>query len=389
LAAAEEFFNDLESKVKARVVVERGPTPRRTGTEPKPPTEDEFRDDFEKALDGLVDSLEENGIRGRFAMDIVAAYSATRIRKPRASILYSALLVTTVGACEVFLGDIMRTFLTLRPEAMNASEAKFSFSEVARFRSIRAFRDYSINKQVDSILRQGSFDDWMKWFDDKLRIRYEELTSSGLAIREVFQRRHVHVHNDGRVSDLYLLKLPDLPDPPRLDRYLEVTPEYLVSTVDLLRNFAIVLTTMIGRKLFRKTNEEKEQLNNLAVGMIYDFLRAAKFDCVVELADRLESGFGTESDRLIIKVNRWIARSRIGDDRVRAEVEAWDASTLHPRYQLAKLALLGNLADAAKLAGQLIEQGQLTHKEYREWPLLDQVREQFPAPPDGSALQWG
>ncbi|GIG90919.1 hypothetical protein Pen02_58550 [Plantactinospora endophytica] len=386
LDAAATFFERLETSLEgvSRVHFE-------VGTGFRPPDggaqhEDQnfgekFQNEFQPAMDQMIDALEANGIRGRLAMDIVTAYSATRVRKPRAAILYSSLLVTTVGACEVFLGDTMRAFLKARPEAMSTSEAKFSFSEVAGFKSIEAFRNYSINKQVDSILRQGSFDDWMKWFDDKLRIKYEDMTSHGLNLREVFQRRHIHVHNDGRVSDLYLLKLPDLEAPPTINTHLEITPAYLTGAIDQLWDFAVVLIVAVGRKLFRKDAASREAINNLGVNTIFEHLKSGKYHCVIELYARLHEGFDSEVDRLTTRVNHWVARSRLGDPKVTAEVEAWDTTTLSRRYQLAKTALQGDYKEAAELAGQLIVGGELTRRDYREWPLLLHVREAYPDPP--------
>jgi hypothetical protein len=385
LDAAAKFFEDLETGLgdvsQVHVEVAHGPGRPADGVpDDDPEFGKKFEDTFRQAMDEMLESLEVNGIKGRLAMDIVTAYSATRIRKPRAAILYSSLLVTTVGACEVFLGDTMRAFLNARPEAMSTSEAKFSFSEVARFESIHAFRDYSINRQVDSVLRQGSFEDWMKWFDDKLRIKYDDLTGHGRDIREIFQRRHIHVHNDGRVSDLYLLKLPDLENPPALNEYLEVSPAYLTSAIDRLRDFAVVLIVTIGRKLFRKDAKATEAVNNIAVNTIYEHLKAGKYHCVIELFQRLYDAFDSEGDRLLTRVNQWVARARIGDPNVISEVQGWDTSTLDGRFKLAKMALLEDHKGAADLAGELVDRREITRGDYREWPLLQRVREDFPEP---------
>lgn len=388
LRAAADFFEDLETSLdnvgRVHIEVARGLEQAEADILDEDPEFGKmFQNHFQEAMDRMLDTLEANGIKGRMAMDIVTAYSATRVRKPRAGILYSSLLVTTVGACEVFLGDTMRAFLRARPEALNTSEAKFSFSEVARFESMQAFRDYSINRQVDAVLRQGSFEDWMKWFDDKLRIKYDQITSRGRDVREVFQRRHIHVHNDGMVSELYLLKVPDLENPPTLGEYLEISPPYLTSAIDHLRDFAIVLIVTIGRKLFKKDAEERIAINDLAVNSIYEHLKAGKYRCVVELFDKLHGGLENEGDRLLTRINQWIARSRLGDPKVDEEIRHWDTTTLDGRFKLAKMALLEDHRSAASLAGELIERREITRRDYQEWPLLQQVREAFPEPLTG------
>ncbi|MEU1753886.1 hypothetical protein ABZ436_14630 [Micromonospora matsumotoense] len=386
LQAAANFFDDLETGLdipgRVRIELAQGTeAPRTRAPDEDPDFGEKFQITFQAAMDRMLETLDANGIKDRMAMDIVTAYSATQVRKPRAGILYSSLLVTTVGACEVFLGDTMRAFLRARPEALNNSEAKFSFAEVARFESMQAFRDYSINRQVDAVLRQGSFEDWMKWFDEKLRIKYDDITSRGIDVREVFQRRHIHVHNDGRVSELYLLKVPDLEDPPALGEYLEITPSYLTSAIDHLRDFAVVLVVTIGRKLYKRSAEERTMINDLAIASIYDHLKAGKYHCVVELFDKLHDGLEKEGDRLLAQINQWIARSRLGDTKVADEVRQWDTTTLDGRFKLAKMALLDDRRAAANLAGELIERREITRNDYREWPLLQKVREEFPEPP--------
>jgi hypothetical protein len=331
-------------------------------------------------VEAFFDRLKFAEIEPRVAVQLLLTYPETIMRRPRAEMLYSSLLVTTVGACEVFLGDLMRTYLRAHPEAMNSHEAAFQYSEVARFDDMEAFRRHSIDRLVDGTLRRGSFDDWMKWLEKKLGISYGDTTNRCAEIQETFQRRHVHVHNDGRVSGLYVERAPAAYKSATVGEYLSVSDTYLQNAVEWLRAFSDVLTALVARVLTRRDPTALEDFESWMTVRIYNYLVANRCDVVMEISSKLLGGFRDESCRYTTQVNQWIARRDTGDKSYLDEVKVWSTSALHPRFALAKEALLGNVDKAAKLARGLLDQkdSKFTVQLYRQWPLLRDVREKYP-----------
>ena len=82
-----------------------------------------------------------------------------------------------------------------------------------------------------------------------------------------------------------------------------------------------------------------------------------------------------EYHRLIVQVNKWIADRRIlGMEAIKGEVENWQTSQLANRFKLAELALLGDHSKAYSMAIRMRQEKDLAENEWREWPLLEEVR---------------
>lgn len=333
----------------------------------------------ESIWNDTYDRFVETGAAAPLALDSLLSLNPAALQREPSALFHSSLLVSTVSMCEVFLGQVMRAFLRSKPEAISGSEVRFKFSDISQFDSIQSLRDHHVERQVEAVIRQGGIDDWMKWFEGKVNIYYPQVTGNALEVREIFQRRHIHVHNDGDVSDLYLAKMSDLPTPPSLGEYLVVDEEYLTGAVDRLRVFGIALVLVISRRLTKASKHPSlEELEEYGCDLAYGLLKAKKYAAVIELIKLLEEGTGQQNRRMRFQVNSWIARARLGDKKYRSEVEAWDTSALDPIYELAKVTLLGDLEPAHRMARDFIAAGSLSASAYHEWPLFESLREAFP-----------
>ena len=333
---------------------------------------------WEAAYEGYV----KTGVGAPIALDLLLSSSpSAMLRQPR-WLFYSSLLVSAVSMTEVFIGQMMRVFYRSHPQALHGTEVRFSFADISQFESIESLRNHHIERQVEATIRQGGLDEWMKWFETKLKIGYGQVTTQPVQLREVFQRRHVHVHNDGNASDLYLAKMHDLPekDKPDLGEHLFITEEYLTNAVDRLRLFGITLAVLSARKLTSKADPRARmtELEQYSTSLVYGLLRAEKYPQVIELVGLTKEGSRVQSLRLMSQVNSWIARSRIGQRGWRKEVEEWDTSALEPIFELARLTLLGELQEAYDLAKELLAKGDIDQDDYNQWPLLQPLREAFP-----------
>ncbi|MEU1602353.1 hypothetical protein [Micromonospora matsumotoense] len=322
----------------------------------------------------------------QLALDIMLSVHPNALQREPSALFYSSLLVSTVGMCEVFLGQTMRAFLRLKPEALSGTEIRFKFSDINQFDSIESLREHHIERQVESVIRQGGIDDWIKWFEAKINIGFPQITSDARSMREVFQRRHIHVHNDGDVSDLYLAKMHDLPDPPAMGEYLAVDEQYLLRAVNQLRSIGIVLSVLIARKLTPRSpiSAALDELEEYACSLVYGLLKSENYDFVIELCKLLSDDTRQQGRRMRLQVNSWIARSKKSDKKYLSEVEAWDTSALGLEYQVARFTLLGDFRSAFPLVQEMIQRGPFDVDDYNQWPLFDVMRGEYPL---GSAEQ--
>lgn len=341
-----------------------------------------FRERFGNLWMETYHKYTESGLNGKLSIDLLQATVPSELERPPSGLLYSSLLISTVSMCEVFLAQAMREYLRFLPQALHGTEIRFQFADMQQFDSIESLKEFHIDRQVDNVIRQGGIDEWMKWFEGRVKISFAQVATDPAALRETFQRRHLHVHNDGTVSAVYLAKMSDMKGgKPSLGAYLRVDEDYLLAAVDRLRIFGIALAVVLTRKLTPKAamGYGVKQLEGYASDLVYGLLCAGKHGVVVELANLVLEGMAEQSTRTIMLVNRWIAESRLGrEKKVHAEVKAWDTSALDPNFRLAQLTLLGKVDEAYPLLKTQIERGSLTENNYREWPLFAPLREVYP-----------
>lgn len=306
-------------------------------------------------------------------MKYLSAYSRTQVRVARLAVLNASLLTSAVSNFEVLVSNVVKAFINLHPQALKSDDMKYSLAEISAFESLDEFQDFASDRYVEGVLR-GSFDDWMLWFGKQLKVKVEVVAPNPAMLREVFQRRHLFVHNGGRVNRLYLSKLPELADPPAIETQLAVDSTYLASAIDTLTSAGTVLTTMVLRQLV-PAEDFNHVADSMATDAVYEFLRRERWGVVDSVSAAISDGCTSDYTRYVLRVNGWIARKRErGVSAIRSEVEAWPVSALHPRFRLARLALLDEVAEAHQLAIILVEQGELSQDDWRNWPLLAEVR---------------
>ncbi|MGY1745565.1 hypothetical protein [Blastococcus sp. SYSU D00695] len=329
---------------------------------------------YEPILEAAVHEIAEITGDPRALFDYLRAYGQNRVRVARLSVLNSSLLTTAVSNFEVLVSSLIKQFLVERPQAVRSDDARYSLAEISAFETLDEFRDFTADRYVESILR-GSFDDWMNWFDKQLKVKLDQVASDPAALREVFQRRHLFVHNGGRVNRLYLSKLTELRDPPAIDDELVVDGAYLSSAVDSLTATGALLTALVLRKLVPVIDHD-HPADSLISNSAYQFLRLGRWRVVVALTSAMVDECASDYTRYVMQVNGWLARKRQnGIEAIRQEVEAWQVSALAPRLQLARLALLDDNLEAYKLARILVERNEISQSEWDEWPLLQEVRQ--------------
>jgi hypothetical protein len=172
-------------------------------------------------------AAELNAILGNRVVAIeFANHLARMLSAPfRENLLRRSLLVTAFGAFEVLVGALVREFYLAHPGAIG-DDAKFTLRDLEGLETLDDARDYAISVKVDSLL-QEDFAKWEKWFENYPKLTIANLCIDRFALDEMFQRRHIVVHNNGLVSRLSLQRLAGRPDLPTLGTPLPITSSYL------------------------------------------------------------------------------------------------------------------------------------------------------------------
>lgn len=339
-----------------------------------------MREAFNKAVaDELPDEELEHLMDDAFSADPESArhffkhFEGMFLDPDQRDLLNRSLLVSAVAAFEALLTRLFTFQIQLFPGLLDADARKFSLRELQEFVSLEDARTAAVSDRVDSLMHE-SFDDWERWLDRTASISLGDLCMDRDAVLELIQRRHIIVHNDGRVSSQYLQKLRTTE--PSVDTWLSTPAPYLEHALDQLDALGVGLGGSLAASWFQGEQAEAQQnVHILAFGL----LKAERYGCARKLADigcQLGSG-DSELDKMIM-VNSWIARKQLdGMDSIRAEVEAWDVSALAPKFAVAKAALQNDFELLFDRELPLaIERGDIELDGLQTWPLFKEVREQ-------------
>ncbi|RJP54143.1 MAG: hypothetical protein C4586_00375, partial [Anaerolineaceae bacterium] len=117
--------------------------------------------------------------------------------------LYDVSLVSLISNVEWFLSNILHEYFDKFPNAVEGKEKVFSLLDLKSFNTIEHARTYLIDTLVENILR-GSFDDWLQFLKNRLKLSCGYLDANYDCLTEAFQRRNLLVHNGGIVNNIYL-----------------------------------------------------------------------------------------------------------------------------------------------------------------------------------------
>jgi hypothetical protein len=174
----------------------------------------------------------------------------------RELLMRQSLLTMCVGAFEVLVGSLFAEKYARHPNALG-DQKEFSLGDLASFDTVEGARQQLIDDRVDNFLRR-SFENWMTWFANAsgLGLTYETLSIDPAVVREVFQRRHIIIHNAGRVSRRYLQNTDHAGEPPPLGEVLRIDASYVDRAIDELDTVGNLLAVGAWAKLL----PDEEQL---------------------------------------------------------------------------------------------------------------------------------
>lgn len=374
--AKRRFPSDaMEQHVKAAKIVH--PTIHRMMDIARQGKEEGLSDEVVKAKrDSELDSMRAQLLDLTGSPDYYAKYDSVwgtvARRRTRTSTLRASVLITIVSDFEVLIASIVRIQLALHPEILRSDEQKFSMKELEGFDSLDAFRESRAERMADGLLR-GGLDDWMQWFSRRHRLDIPGVTDCPPELVEIFQRRHLHVHNGGVVNEIYRAKVKELDDLPDAGTHLRVRKVYLDRAIGMLITAAVKLT--LGSALKFDPDFTVAQADHFLAHATYTLLERGEFSSVADIND-WHLGFAEDSyTRVTAKVNAWLARKNIdGIDAIRDEVLAWDVETLARTFRIAKHALLDENEEAFALVESALESGELWKDSWDNWPILAGVR---------------
>jgi hypothetical protein len=296
------------------------------------------------------------------------------------------LFVALVSQFDAYVGALVKNFFRLRPEIVDTSGKSLTFSELAKFDSLQAARDYMVEKEIDALLRESHADQF-DWLEKKFSIVLRKDLPAWPTFIEVTERRNLFVHTNGIVSRQYLEVCGrhscQLPESLRIGEALPLTQEYFSAAYECLFQIGVKLGQVLWRKL---APDQIAKADGNLILITYGLINDGRYQLARELLDFATAlpRHSAEDQRLRFVVNRAQTYKWIQDEKKCREIlgaEDWSAMNL--KFQLAHAVLTDNFAGAISIVTQMgTNEQELDKHSYREWPLFKEFRKR----PDFIAL---
>jgi hypothetical protein len=191
---------------------------------------------------------------------------------------------------------------------------------------------------------------------------------------EVFERRNVVVHHQGRVSERYLQRLSDAPDLPPLGTILISDRAYMDRSLQLLENLADVVAVGFAARLAPADNQTRE----FAHSPVYRALRAGFWREAEVMAAAALADAPSDHEHHELRINQWLAQRElgtIGQEAMSLLISEWSPPVDQPRFRLAIAALLGDVPQAIASLQQCLDDDPVGSYGVREWPVVTLLAE--------------
>jgi hypothetical protein len=280
-----------------------------------------------------------------------------------------------VSFLDVMIGQVVREYYRAYPGSLTSNEKQISLRDLREFGSIEAAEEYILEKEVDAVLR-GSLKDQLDYFGQRLSLKLSCLDNLLPDLVETIQRRHILIHNGGRVNNLYLDRVSaDAAErsEAKLGEPIRTTGDYIEAAIDRIHLAGIMIIQTAWRKWKKSECEAADADINEHV---YFAIQSGRYRLAEEVSRfGCSLQFAREADRRNLVLNRAQALKWQGKEEEMEAVissEDWGASGL--RYIVAIHALRDNEEKFFELVPKAVAADALAVADLREWPIFQGMR---------------
>ena len=292
--------------------------------------------------------------------------SASLIKQQRT--LNESVIIMLLIRFESIISEIYKGLLISFPEAY-LKDKSITYSELISLNSdIEEIKKAFIDGEIDEFMRRP-LKEWYSTFEQKHKCHFN-FGDDFEQFREIYYRRNVVVHNQGRANSSYINNVSK--------KYIckggkELTPtrKYLLEAIDCTR--IVIIETVLG--LMKICSDKDKVIKSLfIIGFRYmteNKWKVSKYIFNILMHIEEQSAVDLWLDR----VNYYISCKNLdGIESIRTSVEKIDISVMTPRLAIAKPALLDDFGEVTRILDNLIGD-EIDVNAVKSWPMFIQYRE--------------
>lgn len=311
--------------------------------------------------------------------ELHSLFAAIRREPPQhGRILRTSALMLAVSFLDALLAELLRFFYGRFPDSLNGEEHELTFKELCDLGSIDVAREYVMSRKVESVLRQSTKEQF-RFLRSKLKVDLSMLNEWEIYLNETIQRRHIWVHNGGKVSKLYLNNVVDERMRSQLDvkegDILPVDQSYLRRAIDRVNLAGVVISQQCWRKW---VPIEAAYADRVLSDNVYDTLCDRRFVAGQYLGSFavkvVDSSDAARRDTIINWAQAWKWAGKHA--RAIQIVDEHDWSSCSLRYRIAVAIIRDNESEAIELLPLALRAGDISPSHIESWPIFQAIRGQ-------------
>lgn len=292
-------------------------------------------------------------------------------------------IVSLISLYDAFLGNILRSIYSIRPDKLNSSELSLTFSQLSKYQTVDEAKESIVEKRIENILR-SSHQDQFDVLEKELEVQTLRKFDKWPLFIEITQRRNLFVHNDGKVSSQYLSictkEHVETIDSIQKDSVLNVDKEYFNRAFEVFYEIGVKLSIMVLWKLVVKKDIELcEKVDIKLISIIYNLIVDERYDVAIEISDfALNARYNrNQRDTVYFKLNKAQAHKWKGEfEKCNEILTTIDTSAMSPDIIIPKLVLEDKFDEAISMMRQARRNGKEVDDMdmYRNWPIFKEFR---------------
>lgn len=291
-------------------------------------------------------------------------------------VLSRAALVMLVSFFEFLVADLLHQYYKTHREALSSDDPTISVNELKRFKDIEEIFEHLASQKVEAVLR-GDLDAWEKLFERQLRVQLKKAVPHNWnQFVEIFQRRNLIVHTNGRVNSLYLKKAGGYyhqsgrPEP-QIGDVLDVDEAYLTHAIEIFTMAGVILADLVWSRLEKGEGVQRDEL---LMGVVVRAVENHQWSLVQEVCFHAIDRAQSRENQMVFQINYWFASKRRGRwPEVASEIDQVDVEGLDSTTQaLCVMALKGNEDGFYTILPKAVEStgGDM---EFLNWPIFEEL----------------
>lgn len=291
--------------------------------------------------------------------------------------LARSLFIGAFSIFDAFVGELLSTIMTRRPELLDSSKGTIDSVDVMKATSIEDLRASIIARDIETIRREAYYEQFAL-LEKRFGLHLTKF-ANWPAFIEAGQRRNLVTHCDAVVNGQYLHICSrfgaSIPNDAVLGSVLSIDPTYLHTSCGILREVAAKLSHTLWRKLFPDEREAADKdLNNI----LFESLQLEDWHWTITMGEFGvgQTQFGGELYQRMMIINLALAWYYKGDkERAKVLLAAHDWTAVRIEFQLAHAVITENLALAIthmQTIGKSM--GLVSVHCYHTWPLFRAFR---------------